>query len=115
MKLVLAKFVAEPRTKSDKYAASGAEMEKLLKIENKLLFKIEHKITEIPNPPNSLVKNHAKNLRKALTRIESERNLSKLLSFVYEQQESKPCFNQSISTCTVHSNKTEKKEMLQKF
>ena len=96
MKLVLAKFVAEPRTKSDKYAASGAEMEKLLKIENKLLFKIEDKITEIPDPSNSLVENHAKNLRKALTRIERERNLSKLLSFVYEQQSRKQIMLQPI-------------------
>ena len=85
MKLVLAEFVAEPRTKSDKYAASGAEMEKLLYTENKLLFKIEQKISEIPKPPNSRVKNHVESLRKALTRIESERNLSKLLSFVYKK------------------------------
>ena len=83
MNLVLAEFVAEPRTKSDKYAASGAEMEKLLNIENKLLFKIEQKFPEIPKPTNSQVKNHVESLRKALARIESERNLSKLLSFVY--------------------------------
>ena len=60
----------------------GAEMEKLLQIENKLLFKIEQKISEISNPLNSLTKNHVQRLRKALGRIENERNLSKLLSLV---------------------------------
>ena len=82
IKLDKAEFVAEPRTKSDKYAASGAEMEKLLQIENKLLFKIEQEIYEISNPLNSLTKNHVQRLRKALGRIENERNLSKLLSLV---------------------------------
>ena len=81
-KLVLADFLVGLRTKSDKYAASGAEMEKLLITENKLLFKIERKISEIPNQPNSLTENHVKNLRNALKRIESERNISKLISFV---------------------------------
>ena len=49
-----------------------------------------------PKPPNSRVKNHVESLRKALTRIESERNLSKLLSFVYEQQSRKQIMLQPI-------------------
>ena len=77
-----ANFVATPRTKSDKYAASGAEMEKLLDIENKLLFQVEKKLSEAQ--PNLIIQNHTDSLRHVMIKIENERNLSKILSFVQD-------------------------------
>ena len=79
----IANIVAElnvARTKSDKYAASGAEMEKLLDIENKLLFQVEQKLSEAHS--NSIIQNHIDSLRHVMIKIENERNLSKILSFV---------------------------------
>ena len=78
----VANFVATPRTKSDKYAASGAEMEKLLDIENKLLFQVEQKLSEAHS--NSIIQNHIDSLRHEMIKIENERNLSKILSFVQD-------------------------------
>ena len=76
----MANFVAKPRTKSDKYAASGAEMEKLLDIENKLMFQVEQKLSQAQ--PNSIIQNHIDSLHHVMSKIENERNLSKILSFV---------------------------------
>ena len=79
----IADIVAElnvARTKSDKYAASGAEMEKLLDIENKLLFQVEQKLSEAQ--PKIIIQNHIDSLRDVMIKIENERNLSKILSFV---------------------------------
>ena len=81
----IANIVAElnvARTKSDKYAASGAEMEKLLDIENKLLFQVEQKLSEAQ--PNLIIQNHIDSLHHVMIKIENERNLSKILSFVQD-------------------------------
>ena len=65
------------RTKSDKYAASGAEMEKLINMESQLLFQIERKISELPKQTNPLTKIQVESLINAIAKLEGERNLSK--------------------------------------
>ena len=67
-----------PRTKSDKYAASGAEMEKLINMESQLLFQIERKISELPKQTNPLKKIQVESLINAIAKLEDERNLSKV-------------------------------------
>ena len=66
------------RTKSDKYAASGAEMEKLINMESQLLFQIERKISELPKQTNPLTKIQVESLINAIAKLEDERNLSKV-------------------------------------
>ena len=71
-------IASRERTKSDKYAASGAEMEKLINMESQLLFQIERKISELPKQTNPLTKIQFESLINAIAKLEDERKLSKV-------------------------------------